>query len=121
MSNLAEGVYEAISDVNIRREPRIVEYKVGKNFITNRVGGISAGTQRMIHSLVTNSKGETWGRVSESDSAGIAQWICIQNPNRVFMKPVDQPQVEVPASGLESRVAALEARVTALENPKKEA
>lgn len=110
MPNLTTGIYEAESDVNIRREPKIVEYKVGKNFITNRVGGINAGTQKMVYSLMTNSKGETWGRVSESDSAGIAQWICIQNSNRVFMKPVDgQPQIEVPTWGLESRVAALEA------------
>ena len=120
MPNLATGIYEAQTDVNIRREPRIVEYKIGKNFITNRVGGISVGTQRMIYSLVTNKDNSTWGRVSQSDSAGIAEWICIQNMNRVFMLPVDGPgDVVVPPSGLEARVASLEGRVAALEGSKK--
>jgi hypothetical protein len=115
--NLSPGIYEATGNVNIRREPKIVEVKLGNRFITNRVGGISAGTQRMIYSLTTNKAGETWGRVSEADSAGVAEWICIQNINRVFMKPVDAPSpvIEVPSVGLEARMAALEARVAKLE------
>ena len=116
MPNLTDGMYEAVSNVNIRREPRIVEYKLGKNFVTNRIGGIGAGTQRMIYSLLTNKANETWGRISEADSTGIAGWVCIQNINRVFMKPVDeQPQVVVLPSGLESPVTSLEARVATLE------
>lgn len=113
MSILPIGIYEAVSDVNIRREPRIVEYKLGKNFITNRVGNIGVGTQRMVYSLITNKANETWGRVSEADSAGVAEWICIQNTNRVFMRPVESDAV-VPA-GLEARVANLESRVAVLE------
>lgn len=111
MPNPTIGIYEAVGDiVNIRREPRIVEYKVGKNFFTNRVGQINAGTQKRIFSIVTNKDNSTWGRVSESDSAGIAEWICIRNTNRVFMVPVDgqTPEVVIPPVGLEARVAALE-------------
>lgn len=124
MPTLSPGLYEAQADVNIRREPRVVEYKVAGKFITNRVGAINVGTQRIIFSLLTNDKGETWGRVSEADSAGIAEWVCVQNLNRRFMKPISSA-VEVTApSGdavdalldeIEKRIAAFDARLDALE------
>lgn len=102
--NLQPGLYEATSTVNIRREPRIVEGKVDGKFISNRVGQIGLGTQRQIYSVLTNEKNETWGRVSEADSAGIAEWICIKSLNREFMRLI----FEAP-SNLEARLNALEA------------
>lgn len=83
-------LYEAISEVNIRKEPKIVEIKVGKNFVTNRVGSLNTGTQREIFSFFTDSNNDTWGRVSQADATGIAEWVCIQNTNRTFMKPVNK-------------------------------
>lgn len=77
------GLYEAIANVFIRREPRIVEGKTN-----NRVGKLTIGTQREVYSVVTNPDNTTWGRVSEADSAGIAEWVCIQGLNRSYMKPV---------------------------------
>lgn len=62
------GIYEAKSQVNIRREPRIVEYKIGGVWITNMVGRIDTGTRRTLDSFVTNKDNSTWGRVSEADS-----------------------------------------------------
>lgn len=82
------GMYEAASDVYIRREPRIVEYKVGRGIITNIVGFLNAGKQRMIYSFYTDKNNATWGRVSEADAAGVSEWVCVQNVNRVFMRPV---------------------------------
>jgi len=79
------GLYEAIANVFIRREPRIVEGNT-----TNRVGKLTTGTQRQVHSIVTNPDNTTWGRISEADSAGIAEWVCIQGLNRSYMKPVTQ-------------------------------
>lgn len=110
MPILKPGIYEAQKDVNIRREPKVVEYKLGNNFITNRVGQINAGTRRTIYSLVTNEKGDTWGRVSESDASGVAEWICIQTLNTTFMRPLDvfEPSPSVPVFDLEARIAKLE-------------
>jgi hypothetical protein len=88
MPNLTTGTYEAIDEVNIRREPKIVEIKIRKTYITNRVGSLNAGTQREVYSLYTDKNNDTWGSISQADSAGIAEWVCIQNTNRTFMKPV---------------------------------
>jgi hypothetical protein len=93
------GLYECVSDVFIRREPRIVE---GNKH--NRAGKLTVGTQRQIHSIVTNSDNTTWGRVSEADSAGIAEWVCVQGLNRVYMKPVESHE-----PGIGERLARLEA------------
>jgi len=109
MSNLTSGIYEAQSVVNIRREPRIVEYKIGGVWITNQVGRIDAGTRRFLDSFVTNKDNSTWGRVSEADSAGISEWICIQNVNREFMKLVDGGVVTPPSGSVETRLSNLEA------------
>jgi hypothetical protein len=88
-------LYEAIAEVNIRREPKIVEVKVGKNFVTNRVGSINPGTQRIIYSTITDKDNSTWGRVSQADSTGIAEWVCIQNTNRVFMKAIIEQEFPI--------------------------
>jgi len=107
--NFQPGIYEAKSTVNIRREPRVIEYKIGGVWITNQVGRIDAGTRRFLDSFVTNKDNSTWGRVSEADSAGISEWICIQNTNRVFMQFVgDEPPVVVVPAGIELRLTALE-------------
>lgn len=108
MSDLTPGVYESISDVNIRREPRIAEYKIGGVWVTNQVGRISAGTRRMIDSFVINKDNSIWGRVSDADSAGISEWICIKNINRVFMKPVDGAVVGQPPADVTTRLEKLE-------------
>ena len=108
--NYVPGIYEAQSVVNIRREPRIVDIKIGGVWVTNQVGRIDAGTRRFLDSFITNKDNSTWGRVSEADSAGISEWICVQNINRVFMKPVDGGVVVPPPTGdLENRLFRLEA------------
>ena len=68
-------IYECSSEVLIRRESRIVEYidPKSKKPVTNVVGKLTQGTIREIYSTITDSKGATWGRVSESDAAGIAE------------------------------------------------
>lgn len=73
-------LYQTLQILNIRREPRITG--------SNKVGQLAAGTVREIYSTITNSNGETWGQVSLPDNAGIAQWVCISNINRVYMRPV---------------------------------
>lgn len=101
------GWYKALSTVNIRREPRIVEYrdKQGK-LTTNAVGQISIGTRRKVVDVVTDKWNATWGQVLESDNAGIGGWCCIQGVNRTFMELVpedgdDDKSVEVSAKLLE--------------------
>ena len=80
------GEYEVISDVKIRREPQIVErYENGK-LITNQVGLLKVGTKRIVYSTLTKKDNTTWGRISEHDAAGIAEWVCIQGLNRTYMK-----------------------------------
>ena len=80
------GEYEVISDVKIRREPQIVErYENGK-LVTNQVGLLRVGTKRIVYSTLTKKDNTTWGRISEHDAAGIAEWVCIQGLNRTYMK-----------------------------------
>src|SRR5512146_254773 len=106
------GRYIVISEVFIRREPRIVENAKGGN----RVGKLTVGTERQILEVVTNADNSTWGRVSDPDAAGVSQWVCIQGLNRTYMKLVrpDPSNAE-----LSARLDALEARVAALEGRKR--
>lgn len=83
------GMYEVVSNVAIRREPRVIEYRDGDNkLVSNQVGVLTVGTHRKVYSVVTNKDNSTWGRVSEADAAGIAQWVCIQGLNRTYMKQI---------------------------------
>ena len=97
--------YECISPVAIRREPRIIEYKLGKNFITNRVGELNLGTQREVFSTLTDKTNVTWGRISAPDATGNAQWVCLSDINRVFMQKVERIE---PVNSLEQRLTRLE-------------
>lgn len=94
--------YTVISQVYIRREPKIVEVKQGKRIITNIVGSLNVGTSVLVFEKVTDKA--TWGRVSEPDSAGIANWVCIRTLNRAFLK-----EQSVPVTSAESRLQSLEA------------
>jgi len=80
-------VYEVISKVTIRREPRITP--------TNTRGMLDVGTKRIVYSTVTDGSNATWGRISESDAAGIAQWVCIKGVNRTYMKLIEQEKPEL--------------------------
>jgi hypothetical protein len=96
------GEYEVVSTVvRIRREPRILQ--------DNITGKLTIGTRRRVYSVVTDKNNYTWGRISEPDAAGIAEWACIKDLNRIFMKCIE------PDSPAEDRITALEARVAALE------
>lgn len=100
-------IYEVISDVTIRREPRVVEYQdpKTKQFITNAVGKLTVGTHREVYSTATDKNNATWGRISESDAAGISEWVCIKGLNRTFMKPLENVPV---SNDIEKRVSNLE-------------
>lgn len=114
------GLYECVSPANIRREPRIVEYKLGKVFITNRVGLVPLGAQRQIHSIITDSSNRTWGRVSEADATGNAEWVCIRDINRDFMRPLTAAQPIPPAGsdyGTVVKALAAWARLQGYEGP----
>ncbi len=97
MGEFTRGLYEVMTTLNIRREPRLLP--------ANIVGRLTIGTQRQVYSVMTDANNTTWGRISETDSAGIAQWVCMKDINRQYVKSVSF--VEVPT--LESRFAALEA------------
>jgi hypothetical protein len=97
MDAFTPGDYEVISTVTIRREPRILP--------SNAVGGLSVGTRRTVYSVITDKDNATWGRISESDAAGIAQWICLQSLNRKYAQKIDAK----PGTDWESRLASLEA------------
>ena len=97
--------YIVISKVKIRREPKIVEYHEDKKFITNQVGLLDIGTKRTVYETITDAMNVTWGRVSESDAAGISQWVCIKGLNREYMKLV-QP---IPEYDFLTRIDKLEA------------
>jgi hypothetical protein len=81
IEEMQPGLYEVISPVRIRREPRILPENV--------VGLLSVGMQRTIYSVITENDNSTWGRISFADSAGAAQWICMKTLNREFVKFVD--------------------------------
>lgn len=106
------GIYKVISSdgVYVRREARIVE----NNKITNRVGKLSFSTTRRVYETITDKQNYTWGRVSESDAAGIAEWTCLEGLNRTYMECVE-PDPD-PVEALSTRIAALEARVIELES-----
>lgn len=106
------GLYEVISGngLIVRKEPKIT--------LWNKSGFLSFGARRQVYSVATNDKGETWGRVSESDAAGQALWICMQGLNRTYVKRIETPSE--PGKGvialLVKSVADLERRVKALED-----
>lgn len=77
------GEYEIVSNVLIRREPRIIAGNV--------VGALNVGTQRQIYSTFTDTRNYTWGRISEADAAGIAEWICLRGTNRTFAQRLPDP------------------------------
>lgn len=102
----APGLYEIVSKVKIRREPRIVEYyNEEKKYITNQVGTLNVGTQREVYEVFTDSFNSTWGRVSEPDATGNSQWICIRGLNREYARMSAPSQ---PVDSVEARVAKLE-------------
>lgn len=105
------GIYSCVSEVFIRREPRIVETTKSNN----RVGKLEPGTQRQVYETQTNADNSTWGRVSEPDAAGISQWVCIKGLNREYMRLV---KADPSNSELAARLDDLEARVSALEGKK---
>jgi len=102
-------MYEVISDVTIRREPRVVEYKDTTNgkFVTNAVGKLTVGTQREVYSVTVDKDNAMWGRISESDALGISQWVCIKNINRTFMKLL----AEDIDTSLDMRLIAIERKI----------
>jgi hypothetical protein len=76
------GEYEVVSTVvRVRREPRILP--------DNITGRLTIGTRRRVLSVTTDKNNYTWGRVSEPDAAGIAEWVCIKDLNRTFMKCIE--------------------------------
>lgn len=102
MSEFTPGTYETISRVNIRREPRILPGNV--------VGVLNTGVKREVFSVQTDEDNQTWGRISESDAAGVAQWICLQTINRQYAKRLPDPVVtNVPDFDFMERLANLEA------------
>lgn len=96
------GIYEVISSLTIRREPRITS--------SNRAGSLTIGTRRQVYSVVTNPDNSTWGRISEPDAAGIALWMCLQNINRTFARHISDPPAPI------TDVGELTARFLKLEN-----
>jgi hypothetical protein len=112
VNQYSTGIYKVINTdgVFIRREPRIADSSKS----TNRVGKLTLGTERRVYDFVTDKLNVTWGRVSESDAAGVAEWVCVHGLNRTYLEIVkaDPSHSEL----LEVRVAALEARVAALES-----
>ena len=104
--------YEVKSDVKIRRGVGIKEgVKDGKPY-TNQVGLLSAGTQNVeILSTQVLTDNSLWGRFSEPDSSGIAQWICIKNINRTFMLPMAD---EFQPTDSDSRLARIEMKLDIL-------
>jgi hypothetical protein len=84
-------LYVATQRLNIRREPRITS--------SNRVGELAAGTQREVHEVLPmNKDNQVWGRISEPDNHGIALWVCLENLNTKFMKPVGEASSPAVAS-----------------------
>lgn len=98
MSEFTPGDYEVISPVTIRREPRILN--------ENAKGVLSIGTKRHVYSVITDEKNQTWGRVSESDAAGQALWICLKSINREYVKRLSVEPA--PDRDVMARLAALE-------------
>lgn len=85
------GLYKVISAVYIRREPRIVEYRDKKErIVTNIVGSKNIGDYIRIDATTTDSRNQTWGKVSEPDAAGKSLWICLRDINRTFAEKVEQ-------------------------------
>ena len=95
MTDYIPGIYVVQSEtLTIRREPRITT--------TNIVGRLSSGTQRAVYLIkVNDTDNSVWVRVSLYDSAGIAEWCCIKNINREFMKfesPLDIAYSPIPST-----------------------
>lgn len=93
--NFEPGLYEVISNVNIRREPRILP--------ENIVGKLTIGKQRTIYSVITDEHNYTWGRISFADAAGVSEWVCMKDINREFVKLVKSS-----GSTLDGRLERLE-------------
>lgn len=108
------GIYEVISDVKIRREPRIVDYSLGGKPVTNQVGLLKAGTKRAVYDTYTDNKNMTWGRLSLHDSAGSAEWSCIKESNREFMKFIEPLNNPPPIPTQETQLDRIERKIDKL-------
>ena len=87
------GMYEVISPVIIRRVPRIIEYRdATKHLITNAVGSYELGTRVQIFSVLVDKDNAEWGRVSDTNATGQAEWICMKHLNRTFVKLLEASQ-----------------------------
>lgn len=96
------GLYKVVTEeVRIRREPRILS--------TNIVGRLKLGTERNVYDVTTDANNMTWGKISESDATGNAQWVCIEGLNRKYMQPVLE-DIPIPhKTSIEYRLEAVEA------------
>lgn len=81
------GMYEIINRITIRRTPRIIEYTdLTKHTITNVVGSYEVGTRVQVFSVLVDKNNSEWGRVSESNAIGQAEWICMKHQNHTSVK-----------------------------------
>ena len=75
------GEYEVISDtLNVRYEPRIASDN------NNIQGRLVRRDRRPVYEFVTSFGGFLWGRISEIDEYGKAQWVCAKQPNKTYLK-----------------------------------
>jgi hypothetical protein len=101
------GMYEVISKVTIRRTPRIIEYRDATNhLITNAVGSYDIGTRVQVFSVLVDKHNDEWGRVSANDATGQAEWVCMKNTNRTFVKLLEPTPIKM--ENLEERLRNLE-------------
>lgn len=96
-------MYRILRAVRIRKGAEIVENSKGNN----RVGLYKTGDIVTVYETLTDTDRRTWGRVSEPDPNGKANWFCIQELNGKYAEPVlPEPK---PDSDLILRLARLEA------------
>jgi hypothetical protein len=91
-------LYKILQPVQVRREPRIIEYRLGKSYITNIVGMYSMGDIREVIDTQTDTQGRKWGRVSDPDPKGKADWFCIRTLTTIFAEPLVEDAAPKPKS-----------------------
>ena len=100
--------YKVLQNFTIRREPRIVEYKLDNAWITNAVGTEAKGDIVDVLDLVTDKSGMTRGRISLDDPSGKTNWICISTTNTTFAELADSEKPAPATLSLQEWIEAVD-------------
>lgn len=104
------GLYKVVRVVDIRKEPRRVQWKVGwgrkATIATNQRGSYPVGREvNVIYVAPLDKTNMIWGQVSAPDGTGTALWIPLWDVNGPYVERVGEKQSDDTAAELKKLIA----------------